>query len=262
MKTTVRVTFLRVVRAEWTKFYSVRSTWIVLGAVALFAIGYAGVSGYFIHQERDAPPTVAQAVGGAFLAIDVLALAVAVFGVLLITGEYRSGLIRATLAAVPCRVPVLAAKALVLLAAMLPVMAVVCLASLLANQAFVDAGERVTLADPGVLRATLGAAIAPVAFGLIGLGIGAMLRHTAGAICVYLVATLVVPVLLPAALPEAIADDVLPYVPVFAAQAMYHVGESTPFPWLLSAGTGALVLAGWVGLVLAGGVAVLRGRDA
>jgi hypothetical protein len=256
-----RVTFSRVVRSEWTKLRSLRSTWVVLGAVALLVVGLAGAVGWGNSRQAE-PPSAEEAVGGAFLAVDGLALVLGVFGVLLMTGEYGSGLIRATLAAVPRRLPVLVAKALVLVSATLPVTTAVCFASFLINQAFIDAAYRLTLADPGVLRTTLGAAAAPVGFALLGLGAGAILRHTAGAITAYVAALLVIPVLLPAALPDSIEDDILPYTPISAGQAMYEFGESTMFPWMLPPGTGALVLAGWVVLLLAGGATVLRRRDA
>lgn len=256
----IRVTFGRVVRSEWTKLRSLRSTWIVLGAAALLTVGLAGVIGWVVSREPE-PPTVDNAVGGAFLGVDLFSLVVGVFGVLLMTGEYGSGLIRATLAAVPRRLPVLWAKALVLLTATGSVMVVVSFASFLANQAFTGADQRITLGDPEVLRATLGAAAAPVGWALLGLAVGAILRHTAGAITTYVATLLVVPALLPAALPESIRDDIVPYVPLAASQAMYSVGDTNPFR-TLSPGAGALVMFGWVALALAGGAYVLHRRDA
>jgi ABC-2 type transport system permease protein len=255
-----RVTFGRVVRSEWTKLCSLRSTWVVLGGVALLVIGLAGVVGWAAHREHVAP-TVAEAVGRAFFGVDLFSLVLGGFGVLLVTGEYSSGLIRATLLAVPRRIPVLWAKALVLAAAATPVMLVVCFASFLVSQAFADAGDRVTLGDPHVLRATFGAAAAPVALSLLGLGLGVMLRHTAGAITAYVAAILVVPLLLPAALPESVEDAVLPYVPTYAATTMYDAGGNAPYDQL-SPALSALVTAGWVVLLLAAGTAVLRRRDA
>jgi ABC-type transport system involved in multi-copper enzyme maturation permease subunit len=256
-----RVTFARVVRAEWTKLLSLRSTWAVLGAAAILTIGLAGVIGAVAARDGQAAGTVAQVISRTFLGIDVFSLILGVFGILLMTGEYGSGSIRATLTAVPRRLPVLLAKALVLVAATGPLMLAVCFASLLAGQAFTGAGQRVGLADPEVLRATVGAAAAPVALGLLGLGIGAMVRHTAGAITTYVAAMLVVPALLPAALPGSVRDSLLPYVPVAASQAMYAVSTGDRFP-MLSPVLAVLVLLGWVLLVLAGGAAVLQRRDA
>jgi ABC-2 type transport system permease protein len=257
-----RVTLRRVVRAEWTKLRSLRSTWIVFGAAAVLTVAIAGAIGWNAERDRQGPPTAAEAVGGAFLGVDLISLVFGVFGILLMTSEYGSGSIRATLAAVPRRLPVLWAKALALVTATVPVMAAVSLSSFLLSQAFVDAGQRVTLGDPEVLRASLGAVAAPVAAGLLGLGLGAMLRHTAAAITTFVVALLVLPGLLPFALPDSMEREVGPYSPVAASQAMYAIdGGGQPFE-TLSPGPAALVTCGWVGLALAGGAIVLRRRDA
>lgn len=258
----MKVTFPRVVHAEWTKLLSLRSTWAVFGLVGVITVALAGAIGWSAHRAGGAAQTVADAVGRAFLGVDAFSLILGVFGILLMTGEYGSGLIRATLAAVPRRLPVLWAKALVLVAAAAPVMLVVCVASFLVGQAFVDAGQRVGLGDPGVLRATLGAAAAPITLALIGLGTGAMIRHTAAAITVYVFTMLVLPGVLPAALSASLRDSVVPYVPVAASQAMYAVGGTdNPFK-MLSPGGGSLVMLAWVAVVLAGGAVVLRRRDA
>lgn len=260
MTTVQQVTFARVVRSEWTKLRSLRSSWVVLGGAALLTVGFAGVIGWVASREPE-PPTVDTAIGGAFLGVDLFSLVVGVFGVLLMTGEYGSGLIRATLTAVPRRLPVLWAKALVLLAATGMVMLAVSFASFVAHQAFAGAHERITMDDSGVLRAALGAAAAPVAWALLGLAVGATLRHTAGAITAYVATLLVLPGLLPVALPESLRDDIIPYLPLAASQAMYAVGDSNPFR-TLAPGTGALVMLGWVALALAGGAFVLHRRDA
>jgi ABC-2 type transport system permease protein len=257
-----QVTFPRVVRSEWTKLRSIRASWLVLGGAALLTVTIAGLIGWNAERDRDGAPTVHEAVTGAFLGVDLISLVLGVFGVLLMTSEYGSGLIRATLAAVPRRLPVLWAKAVAVAAATLPVMVVVSLASFLISQAFVDAGQRVTLGDPEVLRATVGSMVAPVAAGLLGLGLGAVLRHTAGAITTYVVILLVLPGLLPFALPGSLEDDIGPYSPVAASQAMYAVeGGEAPFE-VLAPGSAALVTLGWVVLALAAGAVVLRRRDA
>lgn len=256
-----RVTFRRVVRAEWTKLTSLRSTWFVLGGVAVLAVGFAAVMGWVADREAGPARTPGETLNATFLSVDILSLVVGVFGILLMTGEYSSGSIRATLTAVPGRTSVLGAKALVLVGAAAPMMLVVCALSFVVGQAFTTAASRLGFGDPDVLRATVGAAAAPVALGLIGLGIGALVRHTAGAITTYVAAMLVVPALLPAALPGSLRDTAVPYVPVAAAQAMY-AGQSGGGLVLLSPGTGALVLIGWIVAVLVGGAVMLRRRDA
>jgi ABC-2 type transport system permease protein len=259
-----RITFARVVRSEWTKVCASRSTWLTLGAVAVLGIGIAGAVGYGVRRSvlaGDPAPTVAQAVGAAFLPMDFLVLVLGVFGILQMSGEYGSGLIRATLTTVPRRWPVLCAKSLALLAVTAPAMAAVSLASFLACQAFLgDIGA--SLRDPGVARAVIGAAACPLLIAQFGLGIGALLRNTAGSITTLATGLLIIPALLVPALPDAWDDDVLKFVPTVAGQAMYGMdGQGLPFETLSPVVSG-LVLAGWAGVLLAGGAAVLRQRDA
>jgi ABC-2 type transport system permease protein len=244
-----RVTFARVVRSEWTKLFALRSTWVVFGSVAVLAVVLAGAIGANAHRAD---------IGGAYLGIDLLSVVLGVFGILMITGEYGSGLIRATFAAVPRRLPVLWAKAVVLAAATVPLMLVVCVAAAVANRVF--AGHA-WLDGAELPRATAGAAAAPVALALLGLGVGALLRHTAAAITVYVLSLLILPALLRAALPDAAGTTVVRYIPVATAQAMYAVGGGdNPFE-ALSPGPAALATLGWVLLALAAGGVVLWRRD-
>jgi ABC-2 type transport system permease protein len=257
-----RVTLGGVVRSEWTKLRTLRSTWITLGAAALLTVGLSAAFGHGYKgaiQAGEAQPTTAEALDAAFLALDLYALVIGVFGVLQMSGEYGSGMIRASLAAVPRRLPVLWAKALVLVVVAGVLSLAVCLASFLISQAFVGS-HGAALSDTGVARAILGAAAYPVAMGLLGLGLGAILRHTATAITVFVAALLVVPALLPAALSKPAEDTAMPYVPVIAAQAMYTLKPGA-FK-MLSPGAGAAVLAAYVVAILVGGAALLRRRDA
>jgi ABC-type transport system involved in multi-copper enzyme maturation permease subunit len=258
------ITFPRVVRSEWTKLVSLRSTWVTLGAVAVLTVGLSGAIGYGISDAiagGDPAPTVADAVGATFLPVDFFVLVLGVFGVLHMSGEYGSGLIRATLTAVPRRWPVLCAKAVVQVAVTAPVMAVTCLASFLVCQAFLRA-DGPSLGSTGVPGAIVGAAACPVLMGLLGLGIGALMRNTAVAITTLVAALFVVPALLGPALPGDREDAVMKYVPTVAGQAMYSVdGGGGPFE-TLSPGPSAAVLVGWAALVLTAGVALLRRRDA
>jgi ABC-2 type transport system permease protein len=260
-----RVTLGRVIRSEWTKLRSLRSTWITLGAGALLTVGLSAAFGYGYNgaiQAGEVQPTTAEGLDAAFLGLDLYALVIGVFGLLQMSGEYGSGMIRASLAAVPRRLPVLWAKALILLVVTGVLSLVVCLASFLVSQAFVGS-HGAALGDPGVPRAILGAAAYPVAMGLLGLGLGAILRHTATTITVFVAAQLLIAALLPAALSEKLKDTVMPYVPVVAAQAMYALEPSGSFPFkLLSPGAAAAVLAAYVIAVLAGGAALLWRRDA
>jgi len=239
------ITFPRVVRAEWTKLAALRSTWIVLATVIVLTVGVAGAAGHHARATR---------LGDAFLGVDVFSLLLGVFGIMMITGEYGSGLIRATFTAVPGRVPVLAAKAVVLLLVALPVMAVTTAGALMADRLL----GGTPLPDTGVLRATAGATAAPIGLALLGLGLGALVRHTAAAITLYVLSMLVLPALLAAALPDRLGEHVVRFVPVAAAQGMYAVGN--PFR-MLAPGPAALVLLAWVAAALTAGGVMLWRRD-
>ncbi|MFC7532531.1 ABC transporter permease subunit [Actinoplanes sp. GCM10030250] len=255
----MRVSFARVVHAEWGKLAALRSTWVVFVVAALITAGLAGVINWNVYRQPGAEVSAGTLVAQAFLGVDVISIILGVFGILLITGEYGSGLIRATFAAVPRRTPVLWAKALALTAAAIPVMVVVCAASLAVAMLFVPGGQRLGFGDLPA-HALPGAAAAPVALALIGLGFGALLRHTAAAITVYVLVMLVLPALIQPALPQSVADDVLRYVPIAAAQAMYSVEGGNPFQ-MLGPGPAALTTAGWVLLALGAGAVVVRRRD-
>lgn len=261
---TERLTFPRVARSEWTKLVSLRSTWFSLAGVTVVAVALAGVIANAIAGAvaagSEPAPDADGAVALAFLPLDFLVLVLGVLGVLQMSGEYQGGAVRGTFAAVPRRWPVLGAKALVLAALTLPVMAATALASFLVAQAFLG-GDAVSLGDPGVARKIAGAAACPVLLGLFGLGVGALLRHTALAVTTLVAVLFVIPVLLQPALPGDLEDDVLKFVPTIAGQAMYgSLGENSPFQ-TLSPGASAAVLVGWVALVLTAAGALLVRRD-
>ncbi|OLF15426.1 hypothetical protein [Actinophytocola xanthii] len=250
-----RLSFGSVLRFEWTKLLSLRSSWVVLGGVPILFVGLSAVIG-LNNRGRVDPPTVSEAVGGGFLAF---ALAIGVFGVLAMSGEYHSGLVRATLVAVPRRLPVLWAKAVVLVTVTAPTMLAAQLGSFLANQAFVGSSARVSLGDPGVLRALVGAAGATVAAGLLGLAIGTVVRGTAAAIVTFVVGLVLVPQVLLGVLPASVQDDALPFLPTFALQSLFDLSGTSP---VLDPDAGAGVVAAWVVLLLAGGAWSLWRRDA
>ena len=154
-------------------------------------------------------------------------------------------MIRASLTAVPRRWPLFLAKASCCSRSWLPLSVLVCLASFLIGQALAgNAGAALT--DPGVLRAVLGAAVYPVATALIGLGVGALLRHAAGSITVFVGGFLIIPALLPAALPARLQDDTLRFLPIAAGQAIYTIGGESGPVRLLSPAAGGVVLTLWV----------------
>jgi ABC-type transport system involved in multi-copper enzyme maturation permease subunit len=253
--------FTDVARMEWVKLRTLRSTgWITL----ILAAGMLGLAVLVLSQEHYAYLSAADRASfdpteQGFVGLALGQLLMAVLGALTITSEFSSGMIRATLAAAPRRPMVLAAKAAVLGVAGLAVGEVLAFGAFLAGQAaLASPAPRATLAQPGVLRAVLMAGAYLCLLGLIGLGIGAIIRHTAGAIAAAVGVVFVLPVIFlvfPAGpqhgvekfLPEIIAENSL--------TAVKHVSPSLP-PW-----TGLGVLALYAAVTLAAGGWLLARRD-
>ena len=256
----MRVTLPRVVRAEWIKFRSLRSTVITLLVAMVMVVGF----GVLITSLRDtgqgpgrglADPT-SLSLGGATLA----ALAVGVLGVLTAAGEYSTGSIRATFSAVPARLPVLWAKAAVFAAVTFVTMLASVFAAFLAGQAILHANGHAyaSLSDAGVLRAVIGAAVYLTGAGLIGLAVGALLRNPAGAIATVVGALFVVPGLTQL-LPTDWRDDISPYLPSNTGDSFMtvHTASGALAPW-----PGLAVYSAYVVVLLAAAAVLLKRRDA
>jgi ABC-2 type transport system permease protein len=256
------VTQARVVRSEWTKLRSVPSAaWSLLAAVGLIV----GVGALYSLLRVTRPPTDPAAVAGfdptavSLTGVQLAELAVGVLGVLLVAGEYATGTIRVSLAAVPRRLPVLWGKAVVLGLTTVLLCLPATLAAFLVGQSILSAeGLDVPLSHPGVARAVLGSALYLGAVGLLGLGLGALLRSTAGAVA-GLFGVLFAPQLLTGLLPAAWSDRIYPYLPVPAGVAVTAV---RPDPAALAPWSGFGVLCLYVAVALALGAWRLRRRDA
>jgi ABC-2 type transport system permease protein len=260
---TLRVTPARVVLSEWTKLRTLRSTVWSLLAVLGFLVGFAIlVPEVVVHHwppdnPRDAltfDPVGASLVGGFFAQ-----LAVGVLGVLVVTGEYATGMIRATLSAVPKRVPVLWAKALVYGVTCLVLASVAQLSAFFIGQAILSTKDiGVGFGDAHVARVVFGGALYLTCVGLLGLGLGALIRNTAGAITSLFGLLFVVSIVVHF-LPASWNDKIEKYLPSNAGTVItdMHPDPNTLGPW-----TGLLVcfLYAVVALALAG-VALVR-RDA
>jgi hypothetical protein len=242
---------------------SVRSTmWTLLVAIAL-AIGFGALVGVSqINSWDTLDPTVRArfdptsfSLSGLFLA----QIAVGVLGVLLVTSEYATGQIRATLAATPQRVTVLAAKATAFVTLVLGVGLVASFSAFFVGQAIFSAkGVGASLSDPGVLRAVIGGALYLAAVGILGLGLGAVLRRTAGAISA-LVGLLVIIPLVAGFLPASWNESLVKFLPARAGMAVFSV---VPDPRSLSPWVGFAVLVAYAALSLFIGALLLARRDA
>jgi ABC-2 type transport system permease protein len=249
--------------SEATKLRTVRSTvWtLVVAVVATVGIGAlittARVSRWSelsVRERLSLDPTTIS-LRGVFLA----QLAIGVLGVLVISSEYSTGTIRTTFAAVPRRPLVLFAKAATFTVVAFLVSTAACLTAFLIGQSILSAKHaNVALSDPGVLRAVLGAGSYLTLVGLLGLGLGTILRRTAGAIATLFGLVLVLPALTEA-LPSPWNNDVGKLLPINAGRALFAVRPSTD---LLSPGQGAIVLLVTVGVVLVLATVALTSRDA
>jgi ABC-2 type transport system permease protein len=246
------VTFTRVLRFEWIKFWSLRSSWITLAlAVAVF-IG-TGLLASSLGFDADSEEVAVFDVIGISLAGSILAmLVVGALGVLVMTGEYGSGTIRSTLAAVPRRLPVLAAKVLVFGAVTYAVMFAAAVAAFLAGQAIIGSAGA-SLADDGALRAIFGNAAYVTGAGLLGLLLGGVLRSTAGALSTYFGVMFLLTVVSQLILSQSWRENVGKFLPSAAGEAMGAVVQPAD---ALTPGQGALVFTGY--LVLAGVLASWR----
>jgi ABC-type transport system involved in multi-copper enzyme maturation permease subunit len=255
-------TLSRVVASEATKLRSVRSTvWTLLVAAAA-TVGIGAVfclaevarwNRLSLHARAAFDPTL-QSLNGIVFA----QLAIGVLGVLMISSEYGTGLIRTTLSAVPRRGIVLGSKTIVFAAVVFGVALTSCFAAFGVGQAILTGkGIGVSLGDPGTLRAVAGAGVYLTAIGLIGLALGTLLRRTAAAIAALVGIVLVLPTLTHA-LPSPWGTDVTKYLPSQAGQAIFSVRHTSDLlhPW-----AGAAVLVGYVAAALITAAFVFIHRD-
>ena len=256
---TGKVTFARVVNSEWIKFRTLRSSWIVLFAAVVAMIVISILIGYNTGRNwngrLDPEDKVASApLQGLYLA----QLLIGVLGVLFVSGEYSTGMIRSTLAAVPKRLPVLGAKAIVYGVVTLVALVPASFAAFLSANAFLHHyGHGYTLSSPTALRVVIATGVYLALIGLLGSALGWIVRSTPGGISVLVALLLVVPVLL-GVVPGQWAKDAVKYLPGEAGSSFYSTlhADNT-----LSTGTGLLVLVIWVVGALAVAGVVLKRRD-
>ncbi|MEV7107534.1 ABC transporter permease [Streptomyces atroolivaceus] len=252
-----RVTPRRVVRSEWHKLWSLRSTWVTLLSAGAVILGVGLLMGAtYTSGGGDADiDTVVLVLFGTQLG----QMCLAVLGILVTAGEYSSGMIRASLTVVPRRLPVLWAKAAVFTVVAYSSMFATALITFLAAQLFLhDTDKAAALTDPGVLGAIAGSAAAVTLLSLIALGLGATLRSVPGSTGAYIGGVLILPEVL-GMLPYDAVDSALKYFPTQAAGVL---GSATPLPDAATAGPALLALCLWAGAALGAGAVLLRRRDA
>jgi len=248
------------VRSEWTKLRTVRSTLWALGATIVIGIGISALATAEVraHLATTGPfdPTRLSLTGTFFCQ-----LVIGVLGVLVMSGEYSTGTIRATFAAAPRRPLVLVAKVVVFGSVVLVISEVVAFVSFLLGQALLTApAPHASLSTPGALTAIVGTGLYLCVIGLFALALATLVRHTAGAISAFVFLLLVLPLILealPTSMQNAVNRYELPVIGSRILNATNHGGALTFSPW---AGFG--VLCGYtLTLLLVGGVLLVR-RDA
>jgi ABC-2 type transport system permease protein len=232
-----RVTQRRVTLSEWTKLRSVRSTrWSLL--VSLLLIIGIGILVCVIFESRW--PHLSPGDRARFhplrvnlAGVNFAQLAIGVLGVLVITAEYSTGMIRASFSAVPRRLPVLWGKALVFGAVAFAVSLPAVFIVFFAGQSILS-GQHINIAisHPGVVRALFGAPLYLMVMGLFGLGLGAIIRSTAGGISALAGIVFVLPPII-GLFPSSFSNSVDPYLPSNAGGAIWTINPdpNTLAPW-------------------------------
>jgi ABC-2 type transport system permease protein len=264
------LSFPRLVRSEWVKFRSIRSTWWCSAIIVVVTIGMAALLGRFVGDDGNVPQ---QAVDGQFVSINtasvsLTALVVGVLGVLIVSGEYATGQIRSTFTADPRRIGAVLAKAVVLAVSTFVVSFVATWIGVAVSYAFQAAGGlHPAVSDPAVAMPLLGASVYSSLLALLAFGIGLVVRSSAGGIAITLGILLVLPVILSLVgglLDAQWATDVIQFLPSQAGGQLH----TYDFPGLTP--SEGVTLNGWGGfsvllaeVVVVGAVALslVRSRD-
>jgi ABC-2 type transport system permease protein len=254
------VTFGHAVSSEWVKFRTLRSTMWTLGATFVVLVGLAalvaGTMGSpdagpdFSNADIATTPLVAGTQFGQ--------LVLAVLGVLTITGEYSTGMIRSTFSAVPARIPALVAKAVVVVVASFVVAALSTLvAAAIVTPIFSGKPYALDLGNQDILRVVIGMPLYLAATGLLALAFGILIRSSAGAIFAVIGLVLVIGPIL-ANIPVHWLNNIADYLPSQAGQNLLTIHPTQgPAPWI-----GFLVMVAWGVVLFAIGAFIAKKRDA
>src|SRR5689334_3275891 len=249
--------------SEWIKFRSVRSSPFALAATALTVV----VGAWLLGDSNRGSYLAASPAGKAafdpvftvFQAIELAQLFVGALGVITVTGEYTSGLIRGTFVATPQRAQVLAMRALVFTAVVWACCMAMSFAAFFLGQSVLAPAKHAGIGDPGVLRAVFGAGLYLTLVGLLGMFIGVLVRRTPGALAALFCLLAVLPIAL-ILFKGKLASQLGGYLPGIAGEQAFHLlpsGAYTLGPW-----PGLGVLAAYVAVAAIAAFALIRRRDA
>ncbi|MEV7190612.1 ABC transporter permease [Streptomyces sp. NPDC093510] len=243
-----------IVRSEWHKLWTLRSTWITLltGCALVLTVGITMGATY------DGDDAEIDTIVFTLFGTQLSQICLAVLGILVTAGEYSTGLIRASLAAVPSRLPVLWSKAGIFAAVAFTVCFVTNLVTFLTAQIWLSGTDKeLSLTDSGVLGALASSAASLTLLSLIALGLGALLRSVPGAIGAFVGAVLILPEVL-SMIPFSAVETTVKYFP---AQAAGSLGSIDRVENTIAPGTALLTLALWSAVVIATASVLLKRRD-
>jgi ABC-type transport system involved in multi-copper enzyme maturation permease subunit len=260
----LKVTQARVLLSEFTKFRSLRSTVytlltavvLMIGIGAIFSAVTASQYHTFSAADKAAFNPVTTSLQGTVFAV----VAFGVLGVLMMSGEYTTGMIRSSLTAVPRRLPVLWGKLAVFAGTILSVSLVASLISFFLGQALLSSHHLgVSVTAPGALRSVIGAALYVTVAGLIGVTLGTLFRNTAAGIATFAGVFFVIPPLA-GLLPSSVSNHLTPYLPSNAGGVVW--GGAADVHNALAPWTGFAVLCGYAAVLIAASAWRLRRSDA
>jgi ABC-2 type transport system permease protein len=254
-------TFAGVLRSEFTKIRSVRSTYWTLLALVIVTVGFGALASYGATRDGHGGPffdATQRSLGGLYIS----QLVIGVLGVLVISSEYSTGMIRTTLTTLPRRGLMIAAKAVVFAVVAFVTGLITCFASFFLGQAIMSSDHLgASLSQPNVLRAVLGGALFLTACGLLAFGFGLLIRHTAGAITT-VVGLLFVVTILVNFLPSTWQNHIDKWIPAMAGTQIWSTIPSRGQPAMFAPWTGFAVFCGYAAIALIAAVILFRQRDA
>ena len=253
---TLAVTPSRVLRSEWHKLWTLRSTWITLALTSALTIGVGLAIG--TTYESGGGDGDVDTVLLVLLGMQVTTIIIGVLGVLVTAGEYSTGMIRSTMTAVPRRLPVLWSKAAVLgTVAFVLILATNFVTFTLAQTFLSGTDQEAALGDPGIVRALVGNAAGLALVGVMALSLGALIRSVPGSIGALIGGVLILPEVI-ASLPYDVIDDAARYFPAKSLDALTTAHTTAD---MASPGASLLALSLWTLATLTAASLLLRRRD-
>jgi ABC-2 type transport system permease protein len=274
----IHLTFGGVLRSEFIKLWTIRSTFWCCLIVVVLGIGIGLLLSSFQRPRLAGAPAItlttlqqqAQAVSAVTAGVNIGELVLSILGVLVITGEYSTGMLRSTFAAEPRRLPTLFAKAIVLAINSFVVALVTIFGTALVIFPILP-GIHVhpDWGNSKLQLALVGGAIFLTLVSLIAFSIGALIRSTAGGIAAAMGLVLVVPIVLSIVVGttgQTWASNVQAFLPTVAGAKLYAFVSSSPTTTSgvvsLDAHTGGYVLLAWFVLLFVIAAIQLKRRDA